>query len=162
MMSELEDREPGAAPPAEEHGRSSRRRLVWLAIAVVVAVLVAGGLLLVNDDDGDDGGAAQVTETTEPGSDASEDVQGVTDQFSGSGDDTTEVFEVAENWEVRWTSTGSSFTLELFTEDDTSRGTIVTASDQAEGSTFVVEGGRFYIAVTTDGDWSLDIVTQRK
>ncbi|MFL6205083.1 MAG: hypothetical protein ACJ739_07000 [Acidimicrobiales bacterium] len=161
-MSELDDREHGVMPGDDEPAPSSRRWLLWAGIAVVLLLLVAGALVLVNDDGDDDGGSEKVTETTEttdPGSDGAEGARGVTDQFSGTGDDRTEVFEVAENWEVRWKASGSSFELELFTEDDTSRGTIVTASDEAEGSTFVVEGGRFYLAVTTDGDWSVDIVT---
>jgi hypothetical protein len=150
-------------PAAEKRPPSSRRWLIWVGIAVVVALLVAGGLLLANDDDGDDGGGSEkVTQTTEAGSEGSDETRGVTEHFSGNGDDTTDVFEVAENWEVRWKTTGASFELELFTEDDTSRGTIVTASDEPDGSTFVVEGGRFSLAVRTDGDWSVDIVTVKE
>jgi hypothetical protein len=161
-MSNLGDQPPMTEStlddPTGDREPNSRLRIALVVLVVVIAAAVAILALNTDDDDVKPQGATTTTESnsqTTATTAADPDLAG---HFSGTGDDTSESFEVTDNWEIRWQAADSPFEVELFTEDGSSRGTIVTSSGDVEGSTFVVEAGRFYLMVRTTGDWSVDIV----
>ncbi len=81
----------------------------------------------------------------------------------GEGDTFTDGFDAPENWELRWEVEGDGpFIVELFTEDDVSRGTIVNAGEENEGSTFVSERGRFYLLISTEKHWDVKVMGVRR
>lgn len=134
-----------------------RGRLARGAIAAVVAVAVAvAAVVWSTDDEGSGSGerpagtATTVDKLPTAGSIA---------ELTGTGDQQTDVFEAATNWELRWsTAAAGSFTVELFAEDGTSRGVIVDEPARTSGSVFVSEEGSFYLAVTADTAWELEIL----
>jgi hypothetical protein len=137
--------------PRTAEGRGGSRTILWVAVAVIAAVLIGLGLwLALGLGEGAD------TVADDPGEQPTA-VDGVA-QFSGNGDDTTDSFEVAGNWQIEWETSGESFQVELFTEDGSSRGVIVDSAGEAEGGTFVTEGGKFYLEVTADDDWTILIL----
>lgn len=146
-----------------EGSGNGRRRwpLLVLLLAVVGVIVIA---LVLSAGDGGPATGPDDTETTDPvdGVDGDGEEPPRTEtlaQFAGSGDDTTDTFAVVGNWEIRWEATGGeSFEVELFREDGQSRGVVITDEGEGDGSTFVSEEGTFYLEVTTDSDWTIDIV----
>ncbi len=143
---------------ARPRGRFGR---VLAVLTLVVVVLAVALFLTYDDDNGEATRASQpTTSSTEsaPGGGTTSEVA----SFEGTGADTTKVFSVAANWELRWTvAAGKPFDATLLQEDGTSRGTVVTASDgKSDGTTFVSEEGKFKLEVKAGGPWTVRIVSQ--
>lgn len=139
--------------------RPKRRRALFLAVAVGIAALVIGFIVLETEDADTPSSSDRPSSssTTTFGGDASTTAERAT--FSGTGDETTDVFEAAVNWELKWiVSEGETFQVELFAKDGASRGFVVQDDGDSEGSIFVSEAGAFYLEVTTDGRWDVTVI----
>lgn len=80
-------------------------------------------------------------------------------ELEGDGEAISDHFSVKGNWELRWESRGSGpFTVELFTDDGTSRGIIVQGEGGKDGSAFASEEGSFSLLITAEGPWSIRVL----
>lgn len=150
--------------------RAPGRRRTALLVVLVVALVAAAALVfsITRDDDHQtaepqrsEEESTESTETTESTESASETTPAALTllELDGSGDETSEVFEAALNWELRWKAPDAeSFSVELFNEEGESRGVLIEDSEDPDGSTFVSEAGSFYLEVTSDGDWSISVI----
>ena len=88
--------------------------------------------------------------------------------FSGSGDQTTQPFSVAGEWEVEWTSDLDDFQLYLFSENgsgtgrnlrisSTTMGITATPLYFGKGTSFQNIGGDYYFKVNTKSTWHINI-----
>jgi hypothetical protein len=76
--------------------------------------------------------------------------------IKGSGNDTTEPFDVDPGWQIQWRADAGSFALTVSGTIDL--GTIVDESGPAVGVTSIGAGGTYRIDVTAEGAWSVTIV----
>lgn len=80
-------------------------------------------------------------------------------ELEGTDEAISDHFEVKGNWELRWESRGQGpFSVELFTDDGTSRGIIVQGEGGEEGSAFASEEGRFSLLITAEGPWAIRVL----
>ncbi len=134
-----------------------RRRLGVVALVVVAASVGLPGCSSDGSEATPDGSAT----TAATPSTNSEAKVGPVAEFSGSGDETTETFRAAANWELRWrVAEGGPFAIELLTKDGESRGRIVDGGDNMEGTTFVSDEGEFKLNVSAGGDWSVQLLSR--
>jgi hypothetical protein len=77
--------------------------------------------------------------------------------FSGEGDEDTEVFTTGPNWELAWETESSEMSIELLTGDAESRGTIIETDEAGGGTSYISEGGEFFLRVTATGSWQVEI-----
>jgi hypothetical protein len=75
--------------------------------------------------------------------------------FSGEGDQTTESFTVRGQWQIHWQNEGDAFAFAIDGDEDL--GTIIEQEEPGSGVTNVVAAGTFYIVVTAEGAWSIEI-----
>jgi hypothetical protein len=75
--------------------------------------------------------------------------------ISGSGDLTSEPFEVREGWQVQWQTEGEAFTFAIRGDQDL--GTIIDEQGPASGVTSPVPTGTFRIEVSAVGPWSIQV-----
>jgi flagellar basal body-associated protein FliL len=131
---------------------SSRKR-TWLITVVAVVVLAAVGIAVWVSTSGDDKKAGSSSGPIAK--------LGLVVNFSGRGDQTTKVFKVASNWEVKWrTQADKAFAVELLRKGGDSAGQIVVAKKQSAGSTFVSDAGDFKLAVSAAGKWSVQVYSR--
>lgn len=132
--------------------------VVWAALGLIVVAAVVVLVLMSNRSD-KDAQAPHLTPTpTTAISPSSAPRVGSLAKFSGHGDKTTTAFLAVANWEIKWgTQTGKPFAVELIGKNGTSRGQIVVAKKQPQGSTFVSEAGEFSLKVSAAGDWSIQV-----
>jgi hypothetical protein len=76
--------------------------------------------------------------------------------ISGSGDLTSEPFEVREGWQLQWQTEGEAFTVAIRGDQDF--GTIIDQPGSASGVTSPVPTGTFRIEVTAVGPWSIQVL----
>jgi hypothetical protein len=142
---------------AERHSRRRRGRAAFVVVAAAVIGLAVVAVATRSDDTP---AARDRTTTTDATTPPTPGEPGLVATFSGSGNDTTDEFEVGPNWEVRWQASGPGpFSVELFTTTGQSRGRIVDRADRTEGATFIVESGRFTLQVSADGEWSIRVIS---
>ena len=165
-MSHAEHEHAPQTPGATQGKRRVVPAVAVASVLLALAVLAAVGLLN-RDGGGRAGEPAQGPATSEAsavteGPAATEEPATSVDElaaFTGSGDDTTEAFEAAVNWELRWKAEESeSFSIELLAEDGASRGQVVQGAEEGSGTTFVSEEGEFKLEVSAAGDWSITVV----
>lgn len=131
----------------------TRSRWTRSLAAVLAAGALAGGAAGCTDKGGD----AKPT----AGPSATSVKTGPIAHFTGSGKATTKAFEVAANWEVRWTSAvPTGFAIELLGPDGASRGRVVEKQKRKSGTTFVSEAGTFTLRVVARGAWTIDVVSR--
>ena len=163
---------PSPSSSAPSRGRVPRAALILLGV-LLMAVVVLSAFLLARDGEEPQAPPTAATPTESAPSDTSsseatsseaapsEGLGATVEEiasFSGSGPDTTDSFEAAENWELRWEAQNPvGFGVELLTADETSRGQVVQGGEDASGATFVSEEGEFRLRVTADGDWSVTV-----
>lgn len=136
--------------------KPARRPLFLLLVAAVTAAVLVWVITARDDAPATDSGAKG-----EPTATTSADTPRQVKQFSGSGDLTTEPFQVANTWELRWSaSAGSGFTIELLTQNGTSRGQIVIADQPSSKPIFINEVGEFTLKVTAEKPWTAQILSQ--
>jgi hypothetical protein len=131
------------------------RRFSMLLAAAALAFSVAACASEAGDDGLEESDTTE--ETNDPGDDGGEGTTASRLSFSGSGDDQTEPFDVAANWELRWESDGA-FQAELFNPEGESRGVIIETDEAGDGATFISEAGEFTLEVSADEDWSIEVV----
>jgi hypothetical protein len=140
-----------------------RVALRWLGILVAASALLLG-VTACNGDASDDERAedeVEMPETTDEDRDL--DDEGTQQSaasplsFSGSGDDQTDAFDVAANWELRWEA-DDAFQAELFNAEGESRGVIIETDEAGDGATFISEAGEFTLEVSADGDWNIEVL----
>lgn len=85
-------------------------------------------------------------------------------ELSGKGSRNTRPFIVKDHWEIRWNSQSEDrFTIDAVKTDAAnaleSLGQSVASQDHAgPGETYVDRGGRYYLTVSSHGDWSITVV----
>jgi hypothetical protein len=84
-------------------------------------------------------------------------------ELSGTGTRNTRPFDVKHHWEIRWKTNEAGFTVLLYQADakeSLSTLPISTASQPkpGSGSTYIDQGGRFYLGISSKGDWTITVV----
>jgi hypothetical protein len=120
----------------------SRRpaRVVLLLLLVIGAVLLPAAYWLMAQGPG-------TRLTSPPGSTVAE--------FSGTGDEVTDTFQVREGWDIHWQNGGDRFAFAI--SGDRDFGTVIDQREPGSGITSPVGGGTFRLEITADGDWSVEI-----
>ena len=77
-------------------------------------------------------------------------------EFIGDGDKTTDLFRVAEGWQIQWENVGAAFSFRI--TGDTDFGTVIDQSGPGSGVTSPVGAGQFRLEVKAEGGWSIRIV----
>jgi hypothetical protein len=75
--------------------------------------------------------------------------------FSGTGNETTETFELAGRWRLDWRSEGERFRLTVTGDNDL--GTLVREQGPQNGTTVVELGGTYRIEIVAKGAWSITV-----
>jgi hypothetical protein len=142
---------------------------VDLVLASLVVIVAAGvlflGLVAGEFDDStttvtrEDPAAPEGTASPEPTETAASTGPQVIVELEGEGDDVTDMFEVADGWELRWeTSGGQRFQLELFTDEEESLGVVVDQEGDGVGSVQPPAGGHYFVDITADGSWAVVVL----
>lgn len=77
-------------------------------------------------------------------------------EFSGTGNQTTDAFQVREGWQIQWANSGPSFAFAITGDRDF--GTVIDQREPASGVTSPVGGGTFRLEISADGPWTISIV----
>lgn len=80
------------------------------------------------------------------------------DQWSGDGTLTTHPFHADGPWEIQWATASGPFVIELAKPGGRSD-VIANQTDQASSSSFVPEGGDYYLKVIANSPWSIKLVS---
>ena len=122
---------------------SARNRPPWQIAAGVAGVilLVLGGYWFMAEGPG-----ARIISPPES----------VVAEFTGTGDDVTESFDVRRGWRMDWSTTGDAMTIAI--RGDQNMGTVVTTDEPASGTTDPPAGGVFHLEVGAEGDWTVTIL----
>jgi hypothetical protein len=120
-----------------------RRRPGWIVIAAVVVLVIAVGI------------GAYWFLTQGPGNRLVSPEGSDITEFNGDGDQTTDSFEVRDQWQVHWENSGESFAFAI--KGDQDLGTIVEQDGPGSGVTSVVAGGTFHLEITAEGPWEIRI-----
>jgi hypothetical protein len=75
--------------------------------------------------------------------------------FDGHGDQVTASFKVRPGWAIHWNAKGDAFAFEI--KGDRDLGKVIDIDEPGSGVTSPTGGGTYYLAVTADGDWSIEI-----
>jgi hypothetical protein len=75
--------------------------------------------------------------------------------FAGNGDRTTDSFSVRQGWAIRWESTAPHFAFAIGGDRDF--GKVIDVDQPGSGTTSPTGAGTFYLAVTSDGPWTIDV-----
>ena len=121
--------------------RRSGRRLTVALLLVLIAAVAVGGYWFVTQGPG-------VALLSPQGSTVVE--------LSGTGDQSTDTFQVRGGWEIHWETTGERFALAIVGDQDL--GTVVGREEPGSGVTFRAEAGTYRVEVSAAGPWSLRIV----
>lgn len=121
---------------------SVRTRPAWQVAAAlgVIVMLVLGGYWFIAEGPG-----ARII--SPPGS--------VVAEFSGTGDEVTESFDVRRGWRMDWSTTGDSLAIAI--RGDQNMGTVVETDEPSSGTTDPPAGGVFHLEVTAEGDWTITV-----
>lgn len=76
--------------------------------------------------------------------------------FNGPGAATTGEFRVREGWQIHWDSESDTFSLAI--RGDRDFGTVVEVDEPTSGITAPVGGGTFFLEVSAEGDWSVEVI----
>ena len=132
-MTDTGDASGGETPPA-------RRRARVILIGVIVAIVLGSGYWLLTQGPG--------TRLTSPaGSEVTE--------FSGTGDEVTDTFQVREGWEIHWQNSGDRFAFAITGDRDF--GTVIDQQEPGSGITSPVGGGTYRLEITAEGEWTVEV-----
>lgn len=83
--------------------------------------------------------------------------------FSGDGNRNTRPFQVEDNWEIQWiTNDEYFFNINLRRQDGTlEQVSFASPVSAGAGNSFYPTGGRYYLQIRSNGDWSIRIVQLR-
>ena len=122
---------------------SSRRRRAWLlatSVVVLLAVLVGTYWLM----------------TDGPGAGLLSPAGSTVDEFSATGNVTTNSFRVRQGWSIHWESMSDSFGLAI--RGDRDFGTVISLDEPGSGVTSPTGAGTFHLEVTAEGAWTIEVV----
>jgi hypothetical protein len=126
---------------SKETIRRPRRRLAGVVVALVGVAVVVGGYWLLTQGPGRE-------LVSPPGSTVAE--------FRGTGDQTTDTFQVREGWQIQWGNSGPRFAFAITGDRDF--GTVIDQHEPGSGVTSPVGGGAFQLVISAEGSWTIVVV----
>ena len=133
------DPRPESTADNRPSGRPPKRR-AWLVIAFVIAAIAIGGYLLTKTDPADKAPPKRTTVAS----------------FQGTGDETTEKFDVTKSWRIDWKSSGKRFAFAITGDRDF--GTVIDRKKPGSGITTAEGTGTYRLVIKAKGAWSVRIL----
>jgi hypothetical protein len=117
-----------------------KRRLRLVLVVFLIAAIAVVGYVLTRPDSSDQAPPNRTTVAS----------------FQGTGDDTTETFNVTKSWRIDWKSTGKRFAFAITGDRDF--GTVIDRKEPGSGITTAEGTGTFRLVIKAKGSWSARIL----
>jgi len=137
-----------------------KRPLAVIGMLVLVVTVAAGALWYFVSDGGNTGSAAPSPGATVAATDTPSPLPAApTDsiaKFSGTGDETTETFDVEGTWYITWRNQGDKF--ELTVTGDHDLGTVASQDEPGSGGVQSMQPGTYRLEIAAEGRWTVQIL----
>jgi len=77
-------------------------------------------------------------------------------EFNGTGDATTDEFQVRGGWQIQWETSGDRFSFAIIGDEDF--GTVMERDEPGSGTTARAHSGTYRLDIAAEGQWSVRIV----
>jgi hypothetical protein len=144
-----------SSPP---HRRRPSRTPLFLLVGLIVVALVGGTAwyFTAGENDGEPGAGPTDTRPSSPA--PSPAPTETIAEFSGTGNDTSDTFDVEGTWYIVWENEGDVFKMAITGDHDF--GTVVRQQEPGSGRVQSVAGGAYQLEIVAKGRWSAEIIQE--